>query len=230
MDVGLALFFLVVVAYALISQRLERWLITMPIFFVVAGALLGDFTQEFSVGIAAVETLTEVTLALLLFADAATIGFRSHRSRQRLARPAPLDRAAAQHVDRAASSRWRLFPGEGIWFAFLLAVDPGANRCRPGSGHLQQREGAGVHSPGAQRGKRTQRRHRHPVRDSLPGLTLGRAKGDEPFLRSALLELGLAVVIAIVVGVVGGKLFLLATNASGWSRRLHVNRRHWRWR
>ena len=44
----------------------------------------------------------------------------------------------------------------------------------------------------------------------------GAESTNEPFLRSALVELGLAVVVAIVVGLVGGKLFLLAKER-GWS-------------
>ena len=47
MNADLTIFFLVIVIYALIAGRLDRWLITMPIFFVVAGALLGDLLPGF---------------------------------------------------------------------------------------------------------------------------------------------------------------------------------------
>ena len=75
MNADLTIFFLVIVIYALIAGRLDRWLITMPIFFVVAGALLGDLLPGFTPAIRGTTTLTEITLALLLFADATTISF-----------------------------------------------------------------------------------------------------------------------------------------------------------
>ena len=76
---GLTILALVFVFYALVAGRLDRLSITAPMVFVVAGGILGpggtnllkvSLTNETSLA------LTEITLALLLFADAATVPFR----------------------------------------------------------------------------------------------------------------------------------------------------------
>lgn len=216
MNAELAVFFLLVVAYALIALRLERRLITMPIFFVVAGALFGDFTTEFATTIQGVERLTEVTLALLLFADAATIGFRriaidNGLSDRLLLAGLPLSMIVGGLVAFA------FFPAEGIWFAFLLASILAPTDAALGLAIFNNekvpariRRALNVES-GLNDGIVT------PFVTLFLALTLAGAAGaSEPFLRSALVELGLAVVIAIVVGLVGGKLFLLAKER-GWS-------------
>jgi sodium/hydrogen antiporter len=64
------------VLYALVAARLDRWSITAPMLFIVVGAAIGpEGADLFDVtpGTEAVKALAEVTLALLLFADAATI-------------------------------------------------------------------------------------------------------------------------------------------------------------
>ncbi|MCB0159017.1 MAG: hypothetical protein KDD83_12860, partial [Caldilineaceae bacterium] len=61
MNADLTFFFLVIVIYALIAGRLDRWLITMPIFFVAAGALLGDLLPSFTPAIRGATALTEIT-------------------------------------------------------------------------------------------------------------------------------------------------------------------------
>ncbi len=72
----LAAFFVV---YALAASRLERWSITAPIVFMTAGLLLGPSVLNvlpFRIGDEVSLTLTELTLALLLFADASTVRLR----------------------------------------------------------------------------------------------------------------------------------------------------------
>ena len=77
----------VFVLYGLVATRLERWLITAPIFFVAAGAVLGssgadllplDFDSETTL------VITELTLGVLLFADAATVRLREVEGDARL--------------------------------------------------------------------------------------------------------------------------------------------------
>ncbi len=84
---GAAAVALALVGYALFAQRLERRSITGPIVFVAVGLVLGpaglgllgvSFTSE------ATLLLTELTLAMLLFADAATIPFGAVRADLRL--------------------------------------------------------------------------------------------------------------------------------------------------
>ena len=72
----LAAFFVV---YTLAASRLERWSITAPIVFMTAGLVLGPSVLNvlpFRVGDDVSLTLTELTLALVLFADASTVRLR----------------------------------------------------------------------------------------------------------------------------------------------------------
>lgn len=76
---GLTILVLVFALYALVAGRLDRLSITAPMVFVVAGAILGPGgTDLLKVSLSNETTLalTEITLALLLFADAATVPFR----------------------------------------------------------------------------------------------------------------------------------------------------------
>jgi len=78
MGIGLPIFFILVVLYALFAARLDRMSITMPMIFVVFGALLGPHGFGFLQSTAewlTVERFVELTLVLLLFADAATLNF-----------------------------------------------------------------------------------------------------------------------------------------------------------
>ena len=76
MNTGLAIFFGYIVLYAALASWLGRRSITMPMLFMAVGALSGAHVLgllPFSITTKNVETLTEVTLALLLFADASTL-------------------------------------------------------------------------------------------------------------------------------------------------------------
>jgi NhaP-type Na+/H+ or K+/H+ antiporter len=80
---GLAVFAAVVLAYALVSRRLELSAITAPMVFVGAGIVAGPdvldlFELEATHGTAF--HIAELTLAILLFADAARIDLRSLRA------------------------------------------------------------------------------------------------------------------------------------------------------
>ena len=64
----------VVVAYGLISRRSASWPLSGPIVFVALGLLLGDDgigVLELQIGGEEIVVLAEVTLAVLLFSDAA---------------------------------------------------------------------------------------------------------------------------------------------------------------
>jgi sodium/hydrogen antiporter len=84
---GLAVLAAAVVAYALVSRRLETTIVSAPMFFVGIGILVGPH----SLGLLSVDViegsglvLAEVALAFVLFTDAATVDFRSLRSPPRL--------------------------------------------------------------------------------------------------------------------------------------------------
>ena len=216
MNVGLAVFFLIIVTYALIALRLERWLITMPMFFVAAGALFGDFTSDFTMTVQGVEMLTEVTLALLLFADAATIGFRQIMDDNGLPDRLLLV-GLPLNIIVGGLIAFAFFPAEGVWFAFLLASILAPTDAALGLAIFNNakvpvriRRSLNVES-GLNDGVVT------PFVTLFLALTLASAEGgNEPFLRSAMTEISFAVVVAVVVGMVGGKLFLWAKER-GWS-------------
>ena len=76
---GLTALTVVVVAYTLIASKLDRWWISGPMVFVAAGVALGPAglnALPLSVTNEAVLTITELTLALLLFSDASTVRLR----------------------------------------------------------------------------------------------------------------------------------------------------------
>jgi NhaP-type Na+/H+ or K+/H+ antiporter len=72
----------VVLAYTLVSGRLERTLLTAPMLFVVAGILLGPHGLD-AIGLELTHgaglVVAEVTLAIVLFTDAARIDLRALR-------------------------------------------------------------------------------------------------------------------------------------------------------
>src|SRR5215207_5836854 len=67
---------LTVLAVVVVAYTLDRWWITGPMVFVAAGAVLGPGGLDvlpFSLANETVLTITELTLALLLFSDASTV-------------------------------------------------------------------------------------------------------------------------------------------------------------
>jgi sodium/hydrogen antiporter len=76
---GIVILLMVTVAYALLAGRLDRWSISGPMVFVAAGLVLGPEmlgVLELSLGSDVVLTFTELTLAALLFADATSVPLR----------------------------------------------------------------------------------------------------------------------------------------------------------
>jgi sodium/hydrogen antiporter len=84
---GLVILLTVFVLYALVASKLERLSITAPMVFVVAGVVLGESaTNELHVSLTSepVLMIVELTLALLLFADASTVRLREVEGDARL--------------------------------------------------------------------------------------------------------------------------------------------------
>jgi len=114
----------VVLAYAMVSGRLDRSPVTAPMVFAFAGLLLGDDVAgvvDLSVNDATVRILAEATLVLVLFSDAARIDLKSMRSGARLPGRLlgigfPLTLAAGLGVVLL------VFPDFSVWEAGLLAV------------------------------------------------------------------------------------------------------------
>lgn len=77
----------VLFAYSLVSRRLERYLISAPMFFILAGILLGpDVVGVIDLGLTSETGLVvaEVALVIVLFADAARIDLRALRENEGL--------------------------------------------------------------------------------------------------------------------------------------------------
>lgn len=124
MESGLAIFFVLLALYGAVGALLGRWSITMPIVFVVIGVLLGPYALNIlpiNLSDEPVRVLTEITLALLLFADASTLDF------QRLSHDAGLPLrllgvGLPMTIALGGIIALILFSGEGLGFALLIAA------------------------------------------------------------------------------------------------------------
>jgi NhaP-type Na+/H+ or K+/H+ antiporter len=118
MSTGLAVFFGLVVVYGALAVWLGRFSVTMPIIFVLVGALFGS---RGLVSVKDAELLIEMTLALLLFADASTLAFRQVRDD-----PGPPARllliGMPLIVALGGLVAYGLFPEQGLGSALLLAA------------------------------------------------------------------------------------------------------------
>ena len=124
MNVGIAVLALLIALYAAVAERLGRWSITMPMVFVVAGFVLGPGVTgllPISPRSETVKTLTEITLAVLLFADASTLQLSEVRKDARL--PARLLAIGLPlTIVCGAAIGILLQPQEGWAFACLLGT------------------------------------------------------------------------------------------------------------
>jgi sodium/hydrogen antiporter len=215
----LALVALVVFAYALTAVRLDRMSISGPIVLVAAGALLGP------AGIGAVtapassesvRVIAELTLALLLFSDASTISLREAGGiawlpGRLLAVGLPLTIAAGAIIGFVA------FPELGIGFALLL-------------GSILAPTDAALSLPVLlDRAIPVRIRRTINIESGLndgiatPFVTLAlaialaeEAAGPQDWLLGTVAEIGLAILVAVVVGGLGGRLTMVA-RARGWA-------------
>ncbi|MFZ2014442.1 MAG: sodium:proton antiporter [Nocardioides sp.] len=79
---SVALVCLVAIGFGLTARHLERWSVGGPVVFLVAGVILGPALTDridLSLGGSAVQHVTELTLAILLFTDASTLGIATLR-------------------------------------------------------------------------------------------------------------------------------------------------------
>lgn len=118
---AVALFALLVVAYVSQSERLERALLTPPIVFTAAGAVLGLTVFRSEVEPVALKVVAELTLALVLFHDAAQVQPRELRSDAGLSARLlliglPLTIAAGY------GTALLVIPEGSVWLALLLAA------------------------------------------------------------------------------------------------------------
>ena len=124
METGIVVLLILVVIYTIMGHTLARVWISMPMFFVIAGAIAGPYGLgwiSFGLGTTDVETLTELTLAFLLFADAATLDFKQVKEDTKM--PGRLLFVAFPLVVlTGALICYLLFPDEKIGFALLIGA------------------------------------------------------------------------------------------------------------
>ena len=209
----LAILAIVILGYTIVAARLDRHSISGPIVLVTAGALLGP------AGLDAIETpatsfpvqiLAELTLAILLFTDAATIGLReagriAWLPGRLLGVGLPLTILAGALVG------WLFFPALGLGFALLLGTilaptdaDLSLPLLLDRAIPVRVRRAINIES-GLNDGIAT------PFVTLFLAVTIAEeTSGDQHWLIAAGLEIAVALVVAVVVGGLGGSLVALA--------------------
>jgi sodium/hydrogen antiporter len=124
MDSGLIIFLLLIVIYAVVAVWLGRRSITMPMFFLVVGALLGANGLgwiNLSLSTEGGKFLVEITLALLLFSDSSTL--KLHQLKNDAGLPGRLlGLALPLIIGLGGLLAFALFHSEGIGFALLIGA------------------------------------------------------------------------------------------------------------
>jgi NhaP-type Na+/H+ or K+/H+ antiporter len=200
---GITILALAFVLYALLAGRLDRLSITAPMVFVVVGGFLGPGGSGLLTVSLSNETalaVTEITLALLLFADASTVRVRD--------------------VEGDAS-----LPSRLLLIGLPLTVALGtvlAHLMEPGMGWAAAALVATILAPtDAALGLAVVTNTAVPARirralNVESGLNDGLMSASEGWFASALTQIGLAVVAAVVVGLGGGWL-LSRARAHAWT-------------
>jgi NhaP-type Na+/H+ or K+/H+ antiporter len=219
MSTGAALVAALIALYAALALRLARWWISMPMVFVGAGMALGQGGMgllALSPDTEGVKALTELTLALVLFADASTLHLR--RVREDISLPARLlTIGLVLSIAGGTIVALGVLPVEDVAMAALLGAilaptDAAlglpifANRHVP----VRIRQALNVES-GLNDG----------IVTPFVALFLAAAVATEEhatshWLATALAEIGIATVVGAAIGVAGGALLLTATDR-GWT-------------
>jgi sodium/hydrogen antiporter len=218
---GFALLGVITLVYALAASRLERISVGGPLVFAVAGLALGPAGLSKLDVPASGETMkvvTELTLALLLFADASTVGLGELRRRaslpfRLLAIGLPLCIAAGTLL-----AHW-LFAGSTWWVAALIATI-----LAPTDAALSI---AVVTNPQVPRLIRTTLNVESGLNDGIASplvvlliaLVAAEETAAQGWLTGAVKAIAIALAVAVVLGAGGGWLAARAHKA-GWTTPL----------
>ena len=204
------LLLLIVVLYCVFAGWLARFSVTMPMVLVLAGAVTGPDVLgliDIPATAAGVERVAEVTLALLLFADAATLDLGRMRHHAGLTGRLLLI-GLPLTVLLGAALAFALFPNEGIGFALLIAAilaPSDAALALPTSGSSRVpvrilrtlRIESGINDGIAA-----------PLVALFVAFTIEEQQTRQSgWLFNALFDIGLALAVGVAIGFVGGKLF-----------------------
>ena len=120
----LAIVTALIFSWGMLSARLERFDVTAPILFVVAGVLLTHgplATLGFVPSAGLVKSLAELTLVLVLFSDASRVGLRDLHSDMGLCLRL-LGIGLPLTIGLGTLLAFALFKGMGIWLALLVGA------------------------------------------------------------------------------------------------------------
>jgi NhaP-type Na+/H+ or K+/H+ antiporter len=220
--IGITVLAAVFIAYALVAARLDRWSITAPMVFVAAGVALGLGAPEWLGAIGdpeLVRLIAELTLALILFADASTLPWSQVRRDEGLPARLLLVGFPLTVVAGIGLGIW-LVPAAGWAAAALAATILAPTDAALGLGVFTSesvpsriRRALNIES-GLNDGMATPL-----VTLFLALLVAEEGVGPENWLAESVKELGLAVLVALLVGAVGGRLAAAAHNR-GWTSPL----------
>jgi NhaP-type Na+/H+ or K+/H+ antiporter len=207
-----------VILWGLVSARLERWDVSGPITFVVLGLVVTHGPTaliHFSLHSSTIRTLAEVTLALVLFADASRVNLRALRAdaaipTRLLAIGLPLSIAAGALTAAA------LFGSSGLWVAAAIGAIVAPTDAALGASVMSdERVPAGV-----RRIINVESGLNDGIATPFVNLFIAGAVTDEGLsgthLSHAVLELLGGAGLGIAIGAVGALLLALARR-TGWS-------------
>ena len=216
---GLTVLAVVVVAYTLVASKLDRWWITGPMVFAAAGAVLGPGGLDvfpLSLTSEAVLTITELTLALLLFSGASTVRLRDVEGDAGLPRRL-LFIGLPLTVIAGALQAHLIFPEVGWAAAALIATTLAPTDAALGLAVVTNK----AVPVRIRRALNVESGLNDGIATPLVTLFIAIVAADEGLTETAwgleaLKQIGLAIVAAVVVGYLGGRLLAFA-NERGWT-------------
>ncbi|HXY28561.1 MAG TPA: cation:proton antiporter, partial [Acidimicrobiales bacterium] len=208
-----------IVLWGLVSARLERWDVSAPIAFVVLGLVVTHGPTgilHFSLHSATIRSVAELTLALVLFADASRVNVRLLRASAAL--PARLlGIGLPLTIAAGAVAAALLFGSAGLWVAAAIGAIVAPTDAALGASIMQDdRVPSGVRrlinvESGLNDGIATPF-----VNLFIAGAATTEAVKGTTHLASAVVDLVGGVALGVAVGIAGAVLLALARR-TGWS-------------
>jgi NhaP-type Na+/H+ or K+/H+ antiporter len=207
-----------VIVWGLVSARLERWDVSAPIAFVVLGLVVTHGPTDiihFNLHSSTIRSLAEVTLALVLFADASRVNVRALRADAAL--PARLlGIGLPLTIGAGAATAALLFGSSGLWVAAAIGAIVAPTDAALGASIMQdERVPSGV-----RRLLNVESGLNDGIATPFVNLFIAGAVTTEAVsgthLSKAVVELVGGAALGIAVGVVGAVLLALARR-HGWS-------------